>query len=574
MPDFPNPFEFDAANSLSEEEVLAYYVDDHNFARLLQSKRNVFLLGERGSGKTMTLRWNTIGVQRRRAEATQQVHPLDLIGVLVPCNTPMTHKQEHELLDGLQASVISEHYLVLAIAFAVVQALRAIPHLTQGANEATLRAELMFVLGVELPAEMPLLNAVEIAVQREMMLTQRRINKIENTGFYDGALTFATLVTPLLTTLQRMPSLAHSHFMLMIDDAQDLNAHQVRALNSWLAYRDRTSFSFKVATTKIGQPSRLTASGGTILEGHDFINLDMEAPFHNDESRFSALAAQIIETRLRRVGIMTRAADFFPIHPDLDAGLERAGLEVRQRARAEHPEWTTKQLGDYVFKQQRSAYFRSRDPRANLPPYSGFTMLVYLSTGVVRNLLEPCWWMYDAALSDLRSAGKDVSLLTHIAPSVQAEQILTRSKAAWDRLVSLDRAILGCSAADAKRVRQLFDQLAVYFRIRLLQHRTEPGAVSFSISQQSESVMQQLRPLLEIAQQAQMLYPREGAAKDAGRRETYYVPNRMLWPIRGLDPHGQNARASIKADDLLRASENVEIPFRLNDDQRALFDDL
>ena len=53
----------------------------------------------------------------------------------------------------------------------------------------------------------------------------------------------------------------------MIDDAQLLNEYQIRALNSWIAYRDNFLFSFKVATTRIEAPPLNTSSGGNILEG-------------------------------------------------------------------------------------------------------------------------------------------------------------------------------------------------------------------------------------------------------------------------------------------------------------------
>jgi hypothetical protein len=44
--------------------------------------------------------------------------------------------------------------------------------------------------------------------------------------------------------------------------------------------------------------------------------------------------------------------------------------------------------------------------------------------------------------------------------------------------------------------------------------------------------------------------------------QNYYVPNRMLWPERGLDPHGQHARVSMPAADLWAAADkNRPIPF-------------
>ena len=87
---------------------------------------------------------------------------------------------------------------------------------------------------------------------------------------------------------------------------------------------------------------------------------------------------------------------------------------------------------------------------------------------------------------------------------------------------------------------------------------------------------------LEIARKAQFLYMKSGPAKEKGKRETYYVPNKMLWPDRGLDPHGQHARVSIKATDLWAASQGTEIPYDGHDEageardtsrgQKGLFD--
>ena len=48
-----NPFEYEQAHLIPEEMVARYYIDDHRHSRLLRSPRNIFLIGERGSGKTM-----------------------------------------------------------------------------------------------------------------------------------------------------------------------------------------------------------------------------------------------------------------------------------------------------------------------------------------------------------------------------------------------------------------------------------------------------------------------------------------------------------------------------------------
>lgn len=560
MSEIHNPFAYDAASNLDDETVLAYYVDDHNFGRLLRSKRNVFLIGERGSGKTMMLLYNTLRIQRLRARKRNESPMLDLIGVLIPCNTPLTHRREDELLPEYHARLVSEHILALAIAFEIASTLEVVEEVF-AEDEAVIREEIEFVLGLELPTG-SLCRALKLAIQREVVQVQREINLQTEQGFLASARSFVSLVLPLISAFQRAPALANSHFMLMLDDAHDLNRHQIAALNSWIAYRDRTNFSFKVATAKVGRPGLTTGTGGTILEGHDFITIDLEGSLHNDESNFGKLARNIIVRRLNLIGIDVPPEEFFPEHPEFRRDLDAAEELVRARAHEMYPEGTTKQINDYVYKYKRPEYFRQRSRRANLPPYSGFQTLVYLSTGVARNLLEPCSWMYDDAISQLEHQGGE-RIVRQINPRIQSERILDRSREAWRRIKDLHISIEGCTAETAQRLHNLFDGLAVFFKERLLHHPSEPGAISFALSQRLPQVMDDLIPLLQIAQKAQLLYEREGSAKDDGKRETYYVPNRMLWPIRGLDPVGQHARASIKASELLAASYGSAIPPRV-----------
>ena len=111
-------------------------------------------------------------------------------------------------------------------------------------------------------------------MRREVRETQEAINRADSDTFYKDALSFGTLLLPLLELLQRIECFSKSHFLLMIDDAHDLNRHQIRVLNSWIAYRDHALFSFKVATVKVDQPPLITATGGSILEGHDFTVVD------------------------------------------------------------------------------------------------------------------------------------------------------------------------------------------------------------------------------------------------------------------------------------------------------------
>ncbi len=572
-----NPFSFSAATDLEAGDLLYYYISDHNHSRFIQSKRNIFLLGERGSGKTMTLRFHSLEVQELKAKESQSKPSLDWIGVYVPCRTPLTQRTDHELLDKQRGYVLSEHFLSLSILSAILQALEVIREAFRTLDEGALSEEVEAVLATTLPAGSSFLSRMRRFTAAEARRTQVAINQADE-DFYPNAFSFATLVIPMLEALTRMEPFSRSHFLIMLDDADYLNPHQIQAVNSWIAYRDHSRFSFKLATSKVMRPHRITSSGGSIAEGHDFTVVDMENPLHNERSDFGRLARLIIERRLERIKCKSTPEEFFPVGPSVERQLEECRAQARTEAKQKYPNGSDKQISDYVYKYYRAIFFRRR-PKANRPVYSGFDMITYLSTGVVRNLLEPCYAMYDKALSRTSDQESDSCPIQSISPTIQSEVILALSERPWAKLEEgLHNHIADCTKKQAEQLKQLFDALARLFRERLLSNCSEPRATSFTISGGDSLERQELDQLLSIARKALLLYARQGPAKAAGARETYYVPSRMLWPARGLDPLGQHARVSLKAKDLMAAARGQTKPWTgasksptLSDEQARLF---
>ena len=564
-----NPFVYDQASLMPPDVVAQYYIDDHNHGRLLRSRRNIFLVGERGSGKTMALLYNTLAVQREVAKHRGEPVDLRYVGALIPANTPITHRQEYKLLDPFPARSTSEHFLAVAIVFHLCEALETLSGKVSDEEAVAFRTEVEFYLGATMPEVPNVFAALALMAEKENIRAQQYLDRAESDEMYPQALSFGSLVLPILRALRRFRVLADTHFMLLVDDANYLHGHQTAALNSWIAYRDRNLYSFKVATTRIGRQPMTTAGGGDILEGHDYMTINMEHPIHHAKSEFGRFAEKVVKRRLEGAGIATSPKEFFPQHERLRLDLQAAAERVRRRV--ERIASSDKDVADYVYKQKWAEYIRTRRAQANRPRYSGFGTLTFIATGVVRNLLDPCWWMWDAAMSERTLEEWDG--LKVLPARIQADKILQRSDAAWERLKALDQTIDGCSRADGQKVRVLFEGLAGFFVERLMKHQSEPGATSFSISSREEVVMQELLPLLDIAIRAQMLYVRTGPGKRRGEREDYYIPNRILWPSRSLDPHGQHARASIRAVDLLNAANGRPIPFAQaeSDQQGSLF---
>lgn len=552
-----NPFEYEQATKLTPEEVRKYYIEDFNYSRFIASRRNVFLVGERGTGKTMTFLYYELPSQVEKAREKNEDVDLNIVSVYVPCNNPLTHRREYELLDPLNASLVSEHFMVVSMMHKVLHAVFSVPDITTPDEESALRSEIEYSLNIDLPDHTSFKRAMELALDRANIEIQESLNG-EEEDIKKSFLSFNSGIRPFLSCLAQVGRLRNSHFSFMIDDAQLYNPYQNRALNSWIAYRDNALFSFKVATTRVDAPSLETASGGTILEGHDFTRLEMEQPYQNKTSAFGQLARRIVQTRLDAIGVEVTPDDFFPENPSFSKDIEECGRKAEEEAKVKYSNGTPKQISDYKYKYTRAIYFRERSARANLPPYSGFSLLAHLSTGVIRNLLNPCYKMYDRQVSESQEGS-----INCISPDIQKEVILDISKKMWEWIQSeMDNNIEGCSRELAKGVYRLLDNLAILFKKRLQSDISEPRAVEFTISGMDDDRHERLLAVLKIAQKAQLIYTYRSSAKDRGKRETYYMPNKMLWPERGLDPEGQHARVSITADNLQSAiQDNAEIPF-------------
>lgn len=565
----PNPFEYDAAPNLVPELLVEWYIEDHNFSRFIQSSRNVLINGERGSGKSMALIYNSLRYQKLRQKIKGEPFPPSHVGIYVPCNTALTHKEEYRLLPEVEQAILSEHFLAYGIGVAIAKDLSYIStDFSQDENDLLID-EFAYLTSVTPQTGQSPFVFLQRAIHDRLKADQTQIAKGKYVELNFETSSFYTLILPILSILRQTPLLRDTHISLLIDDAHDLNPYQRKVLNSWLGYRDHSVFSFKVAIAGMRHYDMRTAFGGTILEGHDYITVDLEKPYQSKVSGFGKFARDVVEKRLKNAGIDLSPDEFFPESEAFQKEMvEYAKLTRDEAIRNGIPASNNKAINDYVYKYAPARYFQGRSPKANKPVYSGFDTLVHLSTGVIRHLLDPCYWMFE----ELQSQENSISDVV-VSSDIQSRIIHDRSTKLWEFVRNkLETQVEGCGKTEAEKLKQLLTKLAEHFHYRLLNHKSEPRVLSFTISGYDPQLRQELEPIFRIAQKAQLLYVRSGPAKDGGGREDFYTPNRMLWPEYSLDVHGQHGRASLKAIDLLNATKGKPIPEQLETKQVGLFE--
>ncbi|WP_426065272.1 hypothetical protein [Flavobacterium sp. DSP2-3-1] len=550
-----NPFVFDRPNNVSVDNFLKFYIKDNTYTRFLESTRNILLIGVRGSGKTSTLMYYSYPIQLINEEVQNKQ---EIIGIHIPCKNPLFEKKEHLLYKReIKKYIVVEHFLCINIISCICDTfIQTIDSLElESEIELEIIDNISFILDANFSHGKNIFDKLKLYVSKESMSSQRKLINEDLESFIDFSFSFNNTIIPILEQLKRIPKLKNSHFSLFFDDIQDLSQIHKEVINSWISFRDNKLFSFKIATADI-KPFYITANGGVILEGHDFVKIDLTKRLFNKDSEFSKFAKDVINKRLKIAGIDSNVNDFFPVNESFSENLKLGREKAHELAKVKFPNPTGTQISDYVVKYGRAIAFR-RIPKSNLPKYSGFDTIVDISTGVIRNLLTPIFYMYEKEVSN-----SGVKLINSIPPNTQSEIIKTISDDYWNKLRNIDSEIEDCSIDFAKAINNFFNQLMIYLRKRLNDESiSEPRALNFIISQSNEALDCKIMPIIDVCLRSTLLYRRTVNDKATGKKLHLYVPNRLLLPTHGLDPHGQYSHFPISGKSFVDAAYfNKAIP--------------
>ncbi len=539
-----DPFIYAGANELDDKSILSFYIPSNEYEKIL-SKKNIFIIGQRGSGKSMILKYNTLSLQLMQ---NQNKIP-DIIGVYIPCNRPYFRKQEHMLLESTyEQSMISEHFLVLSIAKQLINTLNKHKETLLTKNDMEeISDELNFLFDINC-------NATNCLTQMRRYLTDQfssmqKLLLISPEQIKIYALSFGTLIFPIIEMINNCEKLQDRHITFLIDDAQQLNKMQMQTLNTWISYRDNSLFSFKIAITSKEEYFFHTETENSIMENHDFLEILLEESMFGSKADFNRFAKDVVEKRLELMKFKTTDPDKY-FATDKDVTKELQAIKEKY-IKGEYPEakrFTLEQRKKNASKIHRAIYFRQMISihKANKPKkiYTGFNTITGISTGVIRNLLIMCSEMYtrDAEHFDRKTKSNP----PHIRTVTQYEAILDLSKKKWMDLKTIDRRVTHCSKDDAEKLYLFFENFGNMLKEKILDpSSTEKKILSFFITNTiNKKDINEIERLFSIAKQDGYIYTRLGPDKEGGKT-VWYTPNRLLWPDLGLDPLGENGRFSL-----------------------------
>jgi len=586
---YRNPFVVESPEKLSPEQIVELFVEEFTQIETVKQRKHTFVWGARGSGKSMMLRYLEPQCQKAIHGGGEGFvkRPGSFLGVYCPCKEGQLNKTELSLLDPLSLKIISEHMLNLAIADRVLNCLRRqfSPELFKKAELESFagkvtrlfdRASVASSIGeaneVTSLQDEPLgwLQALLDAENRRIGTFLKKNALLGGGVNYDGTTSgYHDFLLPFIRAVGELSAFSGIPIYLLLDDADKLTKDQQAIVNTWIANRDQSVFCLKISTQPEEYKTFYTRDGGLIEQPHDYSEVDVDELYTRSQSDYAEKVRLISGKRLK---ISERAhvsiEEFLPCDPteeelfksikeETAAEWEKVGKPGRQT--------------DYVYRYATARLFQHLATAKKRKSYAGFQNIVHLSSGVIRDFLEPCYLMFDACVRK----GEDPHRINSIAPSIQNDIMRKYSEDFLLRIEDIRKDLPPEQWKQLDELKTLIESLGRLFYQRL--HDTESREVRlFSITVRG-AVPREIEDVLRMGIRFRYFQLGTYSTKEGGGREKWYILNRRLCPALKLDPTGFEGRISIVPEHLALALKDpakfVSLRLKLPDErQPTLFE--
>lgn len=553
---YDNPFQIITPEDLTAEETVSLFVDVFSDFQKIIDPGHVFLIGPRGTGKSMMFRYLQADCQCLVKKSP--LEKLQFLGLYIPLKNMNFTMAELQRLEHKHASdILNEHILVTHFCVKIFKDLAKLDLYPK--NKENVKTVKTFYNDVFIPIlrnatsddiKYPLKDDCSIA---DIFMTISKISEdLYNKAFdfakrlafrtdlipYDGPLCdYINFLLPILSGLTNLPGFPNGSIYLLIDDAHWLSETQTRVLNTWVATRTSRKVSLKIST-QYNYKTYYTTTGATIDTPHDYSEIDIATIYTgNIKSKYRNRLSNIVKKRLEISGITDITAEqFFPEDIKQEEEINRIAEEYKIK----HDKGKGKGYyrSDDALRYARPDFIKNLAGQSKSSPtysYAGFNQLVHLSSGIIRHFIHPAHLMY----AEYKSQSPKGSI-KFIPQSIQNE--IVREEA--NNFLFSDMEKLekeghkeGPNKEDIKKLSNLINGLGSLFRQILLSERSERRIFSIAFS---DTPSPSVEHILELGVQLGYLHKSTIGNKDSksGGRTRLFILNRRLAPIWTLDPTG------------------------------------
>jgi len=570
-----NPFESVNADGLDYEDIPHLFVGEYTNFNIINKHFETLLEGQRGTGKTMVLRYIAFESQIREWTDKHRRKALDFfstpgnfIGIYCRLEQGVFDKADLDAVDSeSRKDRLFEHRLVLhclASTLATLQTIFAYKPI-QSANLQRLKTRLRLILN-----EPKLEDCQDWQESLAFANDTININVLEEdlhlgslsdstpTAF-NPYLTLSGQFVPFLELLKEILDLK-CPFFLLLDDFDVLRASQQMCVFRAASARKHNLICFKYGIMSLGKKAVLSGTGRTYREGSDYNRVSFDwtrKGWHNNYKRVCEL---ITEARLDNKRWPKRPFNGFFDQWSHGEKLKDEIKKVMQREWQKLPSSKKpKTFSNYWTKYGHARFFQYLKEKKIPYRYAGYQDIIDVSSGIIRQYLEICKEIVSKALAE-RWAPR---LKRPISPEIQNDEIRRYSQNMMHELSqtagSTDALLSGDITITSKQMVTLIESLCDLFYYRLHSEVREPEVFTFSIRDTLDA-NQHAKLLLDVAVRESILHQRDDPyppKTSGGPPLPTYMLNRRLIPRRDLSPRMQG-RVEMLANDIVRAATEPE----------------
>lgn len=578
-----NPFADVVANGLPPDAVHGLFVKQTGSLVSLKNHVDTIVEGQRGTGKTMLLRYFSLEVQcsLMSIQSSEKTSVADLFraqnvpfGIYCCLTNAGVNRSDLEAVSNeARRTAIFEHITAFFVLSRLLGAIKIFSDFSAkqlfSTDDRTYFVRLLHISeGRPDRSEGDFLRYLLDEIELHRIAANEHLASLLPGGTPTIFNPWLNLTSTLFGVLERVRELMSitAPIFLLLDDFDQLSGEQQQILFNAAAARRHDVVCFKFGIMSEGQKAVMSSRDRTYREGDDynFVRLDwVDGGLRTDDSP-SSYVKTIDEIVLRR---MARAK--WPSTVNLSTLLENweYGSKIREEARQlaeaeyletpnEHRPHTFKSVWD---KQGNARYFRLLAKRRSFHRYAGKLTVVELSSGIFRQFLELCSGIVDLALADSRwnpMSGEKIGV-----------EKQNRAVREWSR--DMYRHLGNSGDVSALRNRSqivtsqhlinLANSLSKFFQAKLLSDSKDPEAIAIAVTGTIVDASF-IKALLDVAVRESVLQRRfvdYTGKSGTGDRYPTFLLNRRLVPYVGLGAKLQG-RHEINGEQLTLAATNPE----------------
>lgn len=572
-----NPFDLVTANDLEYTEIPRIFVREYTDFNRIIKHFDTILEGQRGTGKTMILRYlayetqiaiwvekqeNTgasfvkrkehfVGIYCRLEQGVFDRNDLDA----VENASRRDHLFEHRLSLFCLSHVLKTLKTLLSfnpISFPAFQNLKF--RLAQLLEEPQLRDGNEWIDVYNLAQEI-----IGLRVTQEDLHLGSLLPGSTPTSF-NAWLTLAGQLTPFLEFIQESLEIM-CPFFILLDDFDVLRPGQQQSVFRSAAARKINVVCFKYGIMTLGKKVILSGSDRTYREGHDYDSMSLDWTDRGLQTKYKDAVQLITDKRLSAKG-WPQSLSFSSI---LDTWSR--GKQLRDEVRRQmHVEWDKlpaskkpKTFENYFSKYGNARYFHHLASKKIHHRYSGYEAVIDISSGIYRQYLELCNRIVVKAFA---ASWKPDSQQV-INSEIQDEAIREYSRDMMDSLSVTAGDTTALLAGDinvtSKHMVTFIQSLSQLFKKRLHSSIREPEIFCISIRDELD-FNPTAKAILDVAVRESILQRRSAdysPKTPGGPSLPTFMLNRRLAPRWGLGVRMQG-RIEISTADVVLAAENTD----------------